>query len=150
MKKPLRILVPIDFSRYSLETLNFAVGLGDYFEPSYYLLYVHMDGELEYFTQMAGSLREEQQKKLDEARRQLDCEAERLRNEHPGLHIEVDAVAGVPFKEICRYADQKNIELIVIGTHGRTGLSHLLIGSTAERVVQQASCPVLSVKPSVL
>jgi nucleotide-binding universal stress UspA family protein len=40
--------------------------------------------------------------------------------------------------------------LIVIGTHGRTGLSHLLIGSTAERVVQHASCPVLSIKPQVL
>ncbi len=150
MKKPLRILVPIDFSRYSLETLNFAAGLSDYFSPSYHLLYVHLDGEFEYFTQTAGSLREEQQKKLDEARRQLELEAERLRNDHPDLQIEVDAVTGVPFKEICRYADQKNIELIVIGTHGRTGLSHLLIGSTAERVVQQASCPVLSVKPSVL
>ncbi len=150
MKKPLRILVPIDFSRYSLETLNFAIELSDYFDPSYYLLYVHLDGEFEYFTQMAGSLREEQQKKLDQARGQLEREAERLRTDHPDLHVEVDAVAGVPFKEICRYADQKNIELIVIGTHGRTGLSHLLIGSTAERVVQQASCPVLSVKPSVL
>ena len=53
---------------------------------------------------------------------------------------------GVPFLEIIMAARDKNIDLIVIGTHGRTGLAHMLIGSVAEKVVRKAPCPVLSVK----
>lgn len=55
--------------------------------------------------------------------------------------------SGVPFLEIIRYAKEANIDLIVIGTHGRTGLSHVLLGSVAEKVVRKAPCPVLSVHP---
>ena len=53
---------------------------------------------------------------------------------------------GVPFVEIIKAARDKDIDLIVIGTHGRTGLAHMLIGSVAEKVVRKAPCPVLSVK----
>ncbi len=150
MKKALKILVPIDFSKYSLETLHFAMGLRQHFAPTYHLLYVVVDGEFEYFTQLSGIPREEHRRQIEEAGTKLEDEARRLREEHSEVKIETSVLCGVPFKEICRFADQENIQLIVIGTHGRTGLSHLLIGSTAERVVQQASCPVLSVKPSIL
>jgi nucleotide-binding universal stress UspA family protein len=51
-----------------------------------------------------------------------------------------------PADEITRYAKQAEIDLIVMGTHGREGLAHLLVGSVAERVVRTASCPVLTVK----
>jgi nucleotide-binding universal stress UspA family protein len=51
-----------------------------------------------------------------------------------------------PADEITRYAKQAEIDLIVMGTHGRDGLAHLLVGSVAERVVRTASCPVLTVK----
>ena len=54
---------------------------------------------------------------------------------------------GNPFVEIVRYAREENIDLIVLGTHGRTGLVHVLLGSVAERVVRQAGCPVLTVRP---
>uniref|UniRef100_UPI0030EB9E98 universal stress protein n=1 Tax=Symmachiella dynata TaxID=2527995 RepID=UPI0030EB9E98 len=50
-----------------------------------------------------------------------------------------------PFSEILQYAKAKDIDLIVLGTHGRTGISHLLIGSVAEKVVRKARCPVLTV-----
>ncbi len=53
---------------------------------------------------------------------------------------------GVPFLEIIITANDKNVDLIVIGTHGRTGIAHMLIGSVAEKVVRKAPCPVLSVK----
>jgi nucleotide-binding universal stress UspA family protein len=53
---------------------------------------------------------------------------------------------GSPFLEIVRYAKDKNIDLIVLGTHGRSGLSHVLLGSVAERVVRKAPCPVLTVR----
>ena len=54
---------------------------------------------------------------------------------------------GEPFVEIIRYAKEQNIDLIVMGTHGRTGLTHALLGSVAERVVRKAGCPVLTVRP---
>ena len=53
---------------------------------------------------------------------------------------------GVPFVEIIKTAKDKNIDLIVIGTHGRTGLAHMLIGSVAEKIVRKAPCPVLTIK----
>ena len=57
-----------------------------------------------------------------------------------------DALVGAPHVEIVRYARQQDIDLIVQSTHGRTGLSHALIGSTAEKIVQMAPCPVMTVK----
>jgi len=56
------------------------------------------------------------------------------------------AYYGNPWPTICEYAKEKQIDLIILGTHGRTGLSHVLIGSTAERIVQHAPCAVLTVK----
>lgn len=55
---------------------------------------------------------------------------------------------GVPYEEILRKATETEASLIVLGTHGRSGLDHLLFGSTAERVVRQATCPVLTVRLS--
>ena len=56
-------------------------------------------------------------------------------------------IQGTPFVEIVRYAKSEGIDLIVVGSHGRTGLSHMLLGSVAERVVRKAPCPVLTVRP---
>ena len=53
-----------------------------------------------------------------------------------------------PFVEIVRYAKENEIDLIIMGTHGRSGLSHVLLGSVAERVVRKAPCPMLTVQPS--
>ena len=53
-----------------------------------------------------------------------------------------------PYAEICGYATDTGIDLIVIGTHGRSGLSHVLLGSVAEKVVRKANCPVLTVRPN--
>ena len=55
---------------------------------------------------------------------------------------------GSPFLEIVRYAKEHGIELIVMGTHGRGPIAHLLLGSVAEKVVRKAPCPVLTVRPS--
>ncbi len=60
--------------------------------------------------------------------------------------VEKMVVRGVPFVEIIQTAKERNADLIVIGTHGRTGIDHMLFGSTAEKVVRKAACPVLTVR----
>jgi universal stress protein A len=66
--------------------------------------------------------------------------------ERPGLVLDVEAVEGTPTDRIIETAKLRLVDLIVMGTHGRTGLSHLLLGSVAERVVRSAPCPVLTVR----
>ena len=149
MKKPVKILVPIDFSRYSLETLDFTLTLKDFCDPSFLLLHVVPSGEVDLHASLGKEPGEALQRRMDEAARRLADEAG-SRISGSELQVETRVVAGTPFKEICRLADEASCKLIIIGTHGRTGLSHLLVGSTAERVVQHASCPVLTIKPKVL
>ena len=60
--------------------------------------------------------------------------------------VEAELVEGVPAMEIVRYAKDKGCDLIVMGTHGRTGITHALMGSIAEKVVRTASCPVLTTR----
>jgi nucleotide-binding universal stress UspA family protein len=63
-----------------------------------------------------------------------------------GLEIDIDLAEGDPASEILKVARQRQCNLIVMGTHGRTGLRHLLMGSVAERVIRKASCPVLTAR----
>jgi nucleotide-binding universal stress UspA family protein len=58
-------------------------------------------------------------------------------------------VSGIPYDEILAMADKEKASLIVLGTHGRAGLDHLLFGSTAERVVRRSRCPVMTIRPPV-
>jgi nucleotide-binding universal stress UspA family protein len=55
--------------------------------------------------------------------------------------------SGIPYEEILRKVDDDDVSLVVLGTHGRAGIDHLLFGSTAERVVRRARCPVMTVRP---
>ena len=65
----------------------------------------------------------------------------------PSFKVTCAVRVGESVREIIKYADEHDIDMIVIGTHGRTGLSHLLIGSVAEKLIRIAKCPVLSVHP---
>jgi nucleotide-binding universal stress UspA family protein len=64
-----------------------------------------------------------------------------------GLEVEIIHKVGIPFVEIIRAAKEKKTDLIVMATHGRSGLSHILFGSVAEKVVRKSTCPVLSIRP---
>jgi len=80
----------------------------------------------------------------DDAKRSLTAYGDRLRTR--GLAVSEIAREGYPATVIEEEVERQHADLIVIGTRGRTGLKHLLLGSIAERVVQKAPCPVLSVK----
>lgn len=62
-----------------------------------------------------------------------------------GLVCQTNSLSGFPAREIVRHAEKTGADLIVVGTHGRTGIEHVVLGSVAERIVQRASCPVLVV-----
>ena len=140
------ILCPVDFSDSSDHAMRYAVALAQTFGVALTLLHVvapvvaALPGE----TALPDTL----QTDIDELA--AACEA-RMQQTVGALAAEGHAVQprvlnGVPFVEIIRYARDAETDLIVMGTHGRTGLGHLLIGSVAERVVRKAPCPVLTVK----
>jgi nucleotide-binding universal stress UspA family protein len=64
-----------------------------------------------------------------------------------GLVCQSDSLDGYPAREIVRHAQKTGADLIVVGTHGRTGVAHVIMGSVAQRVVQRSSCPVLVIPP---
>ena len=139
-----RILHPTDFSASSAYALQFAVSFAREFEAKLYLLHVIEDiAQALYFdmlqTPPVGDI-------LGELERQARKELDKILADEPALPVERLLRRGVPFNEILRAARELKIDLLVMGTHGRTGLKHALFGSVAEKVVRKSPCPVLSVR----
>lgn len=140
-----KILVPIDFSIISLDALSWASFLAEQFGAELILLHVsekfpNSDYLLldEVFKDMSVPLA-----KLAEAALKWLAET---RSESTGMNMSAVVRDGMPFKEICHVAETLSVDLIVLTTHGYTGLKHVWLGSTAERVVRHAQCPVLAVR----
>ncbi len=87
-------------------------------------------------------LRVDAEREAEEAVERVVSEAERA-----GLDVTSTVKSGVPHESIVEYATTADVDMIVMGTHGRTGLDHVVIGSIAERVVRTATIPVLTVRP---
>ncbi len=79
-------------------------------------------------------------------RREAEVQLGALASTAPEVKAEILVTRGVPFLEIVRVTAERKADLIVMGTHGRTGLAHALMGSVAEKVVRMAACPVLTVR----
>lgn len=138
-----RILVPTDFSEHSMQAIKYACEIADRFSAELHLLNVVQPVVLA--TPYAGAVPEEALYPVPGAEKELaeltDPGFEKLKA------IERTVRMGTPFVEIVRHAKEHDIDLIVMGTHGRGVLMHALIGSVAERVVRKAPCPVLTVRP---
>ncbi len=135
-----RILAPTDFSEYSAGALDYACSLADLFDAELHLLHV-LELHASSTPVFAGGLA------LNPLVRESREAAEKaLLQVASGRKAVRATVIGPPFLEILRYANDNAIDLIVMGTHGRSGLAHVLVGSVAERVVRKASCPVLTVR----
>lgn len=140
-----RILVPLDFSEHADPVLEWALHLAEEHRAAVVLLHVyHLPVE---FQQLEGAYLPADfwTNVKEEAEQQLERYAERAKAR--GTAVETVVREGYPATVIVDEVDNLDADLVVIGTHGRTGLKHLLLGSIAERVVQQAPCPVLTVKP---
>lgn len=140
-----RILVPVDFSVNSKRALKYAVEFAKIFDGSLTLMYVVEP--LVYppdfsFGQIGYPNIE------DEVTRRAEQELQALVDEHIGGEVATEkvVVSGKPFYEIIDYASENDIDLIIIATHGASGVEALLFGSTAEKVVRKADCPVLVVR----
>lgn len=143
MKPIKRILVPVDFSECSDEAMQYATMVARRLKARVYLVHVIQPftyGMTETFNlvdhytalkMIAGPM-------LDQARKKLSKQ---------GVSVETDLLSGPAHREILQKARRVDVDLIVIGTHGRTGMEHLLLGSVAEKVVRMSACPVLTVRP---
>ena len=140
-----RILVPIDFSGYSRKALQYAIPFARQFNASIDLIYVveptvypadFSFGQVG-FPAIEDELRKRGAEELDEL---LIREIVRRVQARRAIRT------GKAFYEIIQYAREEKMDLIIIATHGHTGIEHALFGSTAEKVVRKAPCPVLVVR----
>ncbi len=142
-----RILYATDFSEHSLYALPYATSFAQEYKAELHCLHV-VDEAYQYWLGMSGEglpvgpppeemlqMAEAQMKELAE-RHLADCTVPVVRK----------VVLGRPFVEIVRYAREREMDLIVLATHGRGALRHVLLGGTAEKVVRKASCPVLTIR----
>jgi len=125
-----KILYPTDFSPYSNQAYFHAVALAESHGASLTILYVFVPG---------GA--------TDEAdRRHWRNQLEQIRPVNPTIPVQHVLLEGDPAMEIVRFAGDAGIDLIVMGTHGRSGLERLLVGSVTEKVMREANCSVLAAK----
>lgn len=140
-----KILVPIDFSEYSKKALQYAIPFARQFHAKILLLYVveptiypadFSFGQIG-MPNVENELRVKGEQELQEL----------ITNEIKGVVPAEGLVkVGLPFVEVVSYAKEEGIELIIVATHGHTGVEHVLFGSTAEKIVRKAPCPVLVVR----
>jgi nucleotide-binding universal stress UspA family protein len=141
-----QILVPTDFGVSSQNALNYAVAFAQKFGARIHLL--HVVSDLALFVPEAVLIVPPQLPPVEQFQ---SAAVAALEQTIAGLGLPEAIVhpvvlEGMPFEEIVRFARDKDVDLIVMGTHGHKGLAHLLLGSVAEKVVRYAPCPVLTVR----
>ncbi len=140
-----RILAPVDFSDVSNQSLEAAVSLAEQLHAKIVVLHavepVYFAGTMFGPEINVPNLVEEQRSAAASAMKDIVARLERKGIGSTGL-----VETGSPYNVILRTAEERKCDLVVMGTHGRSGVSHLLLGSVAEKVVRAATCPVLTVR----
>lgn len=143
-----RILVPTDFSNFSSPALTYGCAIAARFNAELHLLHVVPDPAMLVPEAAAFSVEsmdaQSEVMRIDSMKSLEKLPVDGWSNEKPIVRA---VRVGPAFMEIIDYAREMDIDLIVIGTHGRSGLMHVLMGSVAERIVRKSPCPVLTVKP---
>ena len=135
-----RVLIPTDFSETSTAAVNYGVDLAERYDASLHLVHVIEKSAIPPEPEFPLGIFEGQ----TVARERLVAVLNAAQRK--AFRADVAVKIGHPSLEIVRYAKEHDIDLIVMGTHGRSGVSHLLMGSVAEKVVRNAPCPVLTVR----
>ena len=136
------ILVPVDYSHSGDAAMAYAVSLAKEYNAEMHLVHVYEQT----FTYVDGGFAGAPLPAVPPA--DLEAEKEKLTAITPdeGVNFRREFIVGNPADELVNYAKEKGIDLVVMGTHGRTGLNRLLMGSIAEGVVRRSPCPVLTIK----
>jgi len=159
-----KILVTTDLSEFSLAAFEYATTASIFFNAEIFLLYVYegssvrpvkMTGRDSHLSEVDGAALNRAHGDRQPHGHAHYSEEEALKalkefvqsSISSGLNVHTVVRCGTPAEEIIRYARQEGIDLIVIATHGRTGLRHIMMGSVAEKIVRLSTIPVLSVKP---
>ena len=145
MKTFEKILIAVDFSENSAYAFDYALTLAQQFGSHLSIMHVINEPvDLRGFYVPHISF-EQLEKEIEAGATTM---MEKFCNERLGNFsaYETSIVSGIPYEEILRKAKEIDASLIVLGTHGRTGIDHIIFGSTAERVVRTAACPVLTIR----
>lgn len=140
-----KILAAVDFSAHSAVVLRYAGELARVFDAE--VIVMHVIAKADALSQIPPVGEGYFPPNFEELQREAAQKAVDKAIAAAGLtRTRVEIVAGNPFLEIVQLADRENIDLIIIGTHGRGAVAHMLLGSVAEKVVRKAPCPVLTVR----
>lgn len=143
-----KILVPIDFSDYSKKALQYTVKFAKSFSAELYLVYVIEPMVYPADLSMGQMVIPQSEVNLSE---KANNELAELATNAIGESLKYNILikTGKPFMEVIETASEVDADLIIIATHGHTGVEHLLFGSTSEKVVRKAPCPVLTLREPI-
>ena len=148
MLKIQKIVCPVDFSNCSQQALNYAQELAKQFDAELSIVHAYEDPSA-YVTPMPMSGYVGPGAELLLAlRKQLETRIEQCRTEvvAAGVKVRAELLEGAPYRVVLDWAKEYGADMIVVGTHGHTGLTHALLGSVTERIVRMADCPVLTIR----
>jgi len=137
-----KILVPTDFSELSNEAIRAALPFVKQLGAS--VVFLHVIERLDHPDDMTALFDEGYAYLMDRSHVLLNDLV--IESKQAGIEASAELMNGTPYVEILRLAEKTGVDLIIMGTHGRKGLNHLIMGSQAERVVRLASCPVTTIK----
>lgn len=147
------IVVPTDFSEAAAHALEYSLSLAKTFHARIILMHVYEP--IVYYSDapmgMPDLVELEQNIRLvaeQTMSKLVENQVKTRETEYGLIDVETILVQGKPFVEIIKTAREKNADLIVLSTHGRSALEHILLGSVTEKVVRKAHCPVLTVRSS--
>jgi len=145
MRRIKKILVPTDLSELSLASIDYARSLANVYGAKVFLLHAVDVVPMVSFPTIDFTLETSLQDEAEKGKEILENFASRFLGDVD--HVTAVVRRGFAYEEIMRFVDEEGIDLIVMATHGRTGLPHIIMGSVAERVVRHSPVPVLTIKP---
>ena len=142
------ILCPVDFSEFSVRAYDYAQSLAQQYKAR--LLLVHSAHPL-FFAYPSYAYTDVVHGIYRDLHAHAELELQKFVDSHTrnGIQVECKVIEGPPTDDILTFAEQQDVNLIVMGTHGRRGLDHLVLGSVTEKVLRKAKCPVLAVRKPV-
>jgi nucleotide-binding universal stress UspA family protein len=141
-----KILCPTDFSDTSKKALGYAIEFAKVFNATLEILHIQLDeAQVVAFYLPEATLKNVTKELEESTKQQLEDFCKSFQHDLRQINFTKKIIKGVPHIEIIEEAKSTNADMIVIGTHGRSGFEHVLFGSTTEKVIRKAPCPVLTV-----